>query len=355
VLSFTSPHLVSVKERVRFNGSLLDDEVWQAGFAAMTEGLQQEPAIKLTYFESVFVFFLWVSQELQADVNLVEAGLGGMWDATNVLEDTLAVLTLVDYDHTEILGNTLTEIATDKSGIIKPGATVIVGKQPDEALTVYQARIAEQKARATLSGTDFGWTTEDEEHFLYRDRAGEIESLSLSVPGTHQWDNASTAICTARLLFPDLAPQDIRERLEHCSVPGRQQLLKGNPDVLVDVAHNPVSFRALAKTLRERYANRKILAVIGMMKEKDARNSLEALRGVVKDVFIVQLANPRSAKQEDLRGIALSLGFRVECPPSLDVAFETLHSNSQHDLGLVAGSFYLAGDYLKWRSRAGIA
>ncbi len=355
VLSFTSPHLMSVKERVRLNGRLLDDEVWQTGFGAIVDGLQREPAIKLTYFEAVFAFFLWATQQLKTEVNVVEAGLGGKWDATNVLEDTLAVLTLVDYDHTEILGNTLTEIALDKSGIIKPGARVIIGRQSEEALHVYKMRVVEESARALFFGPDFGWTEQDDQHFRYQDSDADIESLTLSVTGMHQRDNASVAIRTARELFPDIVPSAIRESLAHCVIPARQQLLRGSPDVLVDVAHNPVSFTALAQTLREHYSDRRVLAVIGMMKEKDARRSLGELKDVVDDLLVVAMHNPRSFKPDDLRDIAVSLGFHAECASSPEAAFARLHSDKAHDLGLVAGSFYLAGDYLIWRQRAGIA
>ena len=354
VLSFTSPHLVSVKERVRLNGEVLDDSVWQRGFGTIASALQREPAIKLTYFESVWVFYLWAARELKSEVNVVEAGLGGKWDATNVLEDTLAVLTLVDYDHTEILGNTLTEIATDKSGIIKRNARVIIGKQPDEALAVYRARAAEEHAHAQFFGGDFRWTPDGGRRFRYEDTSGAIDDLSLSAPGLHQWDNASIAVRTARTLFPGLSASSIRDRLTHCTIPGRQQLLSGKPDVLVDVAHNPVSFKALAETLRNQYAGRMVLAVIGMARNKDARGSLETLCGLVDEILIVELKNPRTFKQQDLAEIAVSLGFNVRTPASPEAAFAEVHS-SRCELGLVVGSFYLAGDYLIWRQRAGIA
>ena len=352
VLSFTSPHLKSVKERVRLNGELLDDSIWQRGFAEITGALQREPAVKLTYFESTFIFYLWAAQALGVDVNVVESGLGGMYDATNVLSDTLAVLTRVDYDHTEILGNTLTEIATDKSGIIKFRARVVVGRQPGEALSVYELRIAAENATGAFFGADYGWVPEGDGCFKYQDVQRTVDNLSLSVTGAHQRDNASIAIRAATTLFDDLAPEAIRDAVSSCVIPGRQQLLKGTPDILVDVAHNPVSFRALADTLRESYGKRRILAVIGMVKTKDAAGSLSALKGLVTDVRIVALNNPRSYKQEDLCAIATSLGIKADCSMSQEEAFADLHRHGEHDLGLVAGSFYVAGDYLIWRERA---
>jgi dihydrofolate synthase / folylpolyglutamate synthase len=355
-LSFTSPHLVSVKERIRLNGKLLDDAVWQKGFEVIVPALAIEPAIKLTYFEMTFVFYLWAARQLNAEFHIVEAGLGGRWDATNVLEDTLAVLMPVDYDHTEVLGHTLAEIATDKSGIIKPDARAVVSRQPDEALKVYQFVVQQMKANARFFGKDYRWISEDESRFAYEDEKGRIPSLKLRVSGDHQKDNAATALCAARIMFPDLVDLDYaRERLAQCEIPGRQQFLSGVPDVLLDVAHNPVSFRALADTLRQQYSSRRILAIIGMMRDKDARGSLEAIAPFVHDVLIVEPHSPRAMKQKDLIEIASSLGMNATCPASLDEAFAQLHQDRTHDLGLIAGSFYLAGDYLLWRQRAGIA
>ncbi|RPH96803.1 hypothetical protein EHM69_00250, partial [candidate division KSB1 bacterium] len=181
-------------------------------------------------------------------------------------------------------------------------------------------------------------------------------SLTLNTSGKHQRDNAAAAICAARRLYPTLDSDAIRSRLSNCTVAGRQQLLPGSPDILLDVAHNPVSFRALAETLRSGCPNRRILAVIGMMKDKDATASLHELRSLVNEIIVVKVNSPRSFAAKDLCEIAQSVGFNARCADSLDTAFALLH-NSQggHDLGLVAGSFYLAGDYLTWRRCAGIA
>ncbi|RPH95087.1 hypothetical protein EHM69_05415, partial [candidate division KSB1 bacterium] len=147
-LSFTSPHLESVIERIRLNGRPLDDALWCRSFSEFVPMLERDPAIKLTYFETAFIFYLWAARELKPDVHLVEVGLGGRWDATNILKDTLAVITTIDYDHTEILGNTLTEIAADKAGIIKPDSHVIIGRQPDEALVTLKSAVLKAPAQA---------------------------------------------------------------------------------------------------------------------------------------------------------------------------------------------------------------
>jgi dihydrofolate synthase/folylpolyglutamate synthase len=299
---------------------------------------------------------LWAARELSTDVHVVEVGLGGRWDATNILQGTLAVITTVDFDHTEILGDTLSSIASDKSGIIKPRRPLVMGRQVEEArrtiLSVAQER---QAAPVMVFGEDFGWTEENAGHFHYEDAWSHADHLFLAVPGKHQRDNAATAICAARHLFPELTAEKIRARLASCVITGRQQLLAGRPEVLVDVAHNPISFRALAGTLSERFAGRRILAVVGMMKDKDLRSSLQAIRPFVDELLAVELDSPRTRPAQEILQEAKALGMKARGVLVRDEAFAALHSAGDHDLGLVAGSFYLAGDYLRWRQRAGIA
>lgn len=355
VLSFTSPHIEHVKERVRLNGGLLSDHVWQTGFSEIAESVLRDPCIKLSYFETVFMFFLWTAQHLETEAHIVEVGLGGRLDATNILEDTISVITTVDYDHVEILGDTLTEIAADKAGIIKRNCPLIIGRQAEEAMRVIRMRAIEQSAYPVyLYEKDYSWQAGNNAEFEYIEPGVRIEHLRLRMAGVHQRDNAAAAIRAARTLMPDHAEPLIRERLAHCSISGRQQLIPGNPDILVDVAHNPISFRALADTLRHSFPDRTILAVVGMMKDKDARASLEAIQPFVHDVITVEVNSPRARSADQLCEIALSLGMNATSSTSIEEAFAALHNRREHALGLVAGSFYLVGDYLIWRRRAGI-
>lgn len=353
-LSFTSPHLISIKERVRLKGESLEDHLWCEGFSSIAVELNATPQIKLTYFESLFVFYLWVSQQINSTVHLVEAGLGGRWDATNVLENTLAVLTLVDYDHTEILGTTLTEIARDKAGIIKPHSRVVVGRQLEEALHVYAEEMTRMSAESNIFGVDFWWTDENAS-FSYHEPQMTMSHVAVKTSGRHQRDNAAIAIRVARLVDSQLIESQIRDRLANCVIPGRQQLFRGNPDVLVDVAHNPASFAALADTIRKDFANRRIVAVTGLMKDKDARACFSHLQGLISHFLVVAVDNPRSYPADELTGLLREMGFAASSYRVWKEAFAVLHKSSGHDLGLVTGSFYLAGDYLKWREHAGIA
>ena len=355
VLSFTSPHLVSVKERIRLDGMPLVDDVWCAGFEAIVPRLAAEPEIRLSYFEMTFVFYVWASQHLRTKVHVVEAGLGGRWDATNVLENTLPVITLIDYDHTDILGSTLTQIARDKSGIVKNNSIVVVGRQPEEALAILKASVEESQSRGFYFNEQYRWTDESRDFFSYEDDQGSVPGLSLRVPGRHQRDNAAVAICAARLVDSSLSAAAIRDRLGQCEIPGRQQLLRGEPDVLIDVAHNPISFAALGQTLRDHHANERMAAVVGLMKDKDAKACFAHLQDLVTDLLVVPLDSPRSYDASELGGLLKEMGFGVRVYESRPEAFQALHEQRDFGLRFVTGSFYLVGDYLKWRERAGIA
>lgn len=354
VLSFTSPHLLSVKERVRLCGRELADDVWCRGFEEITETLGDESS-KLTYFEAVFVFYLWAARDLETDRHIVEVGLGGKWDATNVLTDTLSVITPVDYDHTQILGNTIAQIAGDKAGIIKPRSKVVIGRQSREAETVILDAVAGSQSERYLFGDDYGWRSADDIGFDYFGPSGEVKGLKLKIIGEHQRDNAATALCAAGLLGAGLPDGELRSILASVRIPGRQELLPGSPDILLDVSHNPASFRALADTLDRFYKGRSVTVVVGILKDKDFLHCLEALKGRIKKVITVPIDHPRACDPKVLAGTARSVGLNAVEAAIAEEAFATLHGESGHDLGVVAGSFYLAGEYLSWRQHAGIA
>ena len=354
-LSFTSPHLLSVKERVRLNGKELDDKVWCKGFGEIVTQLSSEPSIKLTYFESVFVFFLWVSRELCCECHIVETGLGGRFDATNVLENTTAVLTRIDYDHTAILGKTLTEITSDKCGIIKSKSVVISAEQQADSMEVIKKAAAEQRALLKIIEDDFQFNSISPDQFEFRDKNNRIKQLCSRFCLNFQKENAAIAIAAALSIDSGLSHEDIRRVLSEYTPQARQQLMPGMPPILLDTAHNPASFRALAETLRQRFDGRRINAVIGMMKDKDARSSLVLLQGLVEIVLVVSTGNPRSYSPDQLCEIAREAGLSARAYDENEYAFLDLHENKMITLGLVTGSFYVAGDYLKWRQHAGVA
>jgi dihydrofolate synthase/folylpolyglutamate synthase len=353
-LSFTSPHLISVKERVRLNGQPLDERIWCEGFSDIISKLKNEPEISLTYFESVFVFYLWVSNALNCECHVVETGLGGSFDATNVLENTTAVLTRIDFDHTAILGKTLTMITTDKSGIIKPDSIVVSSSQQPESLSVIKTAAEHMRAKLAVCGTDFTLEERSGRELMYRDSVRTLRGLHLLKNTDYQRENAAVAIFSAFSIGGDLSEDVISKVLSTYFTSARQQILPGIPPILLDTAHNPASFRVLAETLKSQYKDRQIKAVIGMMKDKDARACLESLRGIVEGLLVVSTGNPRSFTPDELCAIAGEAGIRARAYSENKYAYIDLHENPLITLGLVTGSFYVAGDYLKWRGDAGI-
>jgi dihydrofolate synthase/folylpolyglutamate synthase len=353
-LCFTSPHLISVKERVCLDGRELDDAIWVRGFSEIRRALDEDPKIALTYFESVWIFFLWAARELGTKHHVVEAGLGGSFDATNVLEDTVAMLTRIDMDHTSILGKTLKKIALDKSGIIKPSTNVISAAQHAESQQVIERISKERGAMLHTFARDFKIDSTPEDT-RYRDATHSIDKLQFAAAGDYQRENAALAVRAALLLNPEIPSQSIREALRSYVPPARQQYFTGPPAILVDVAHNPASFEALAKLLSAKHGGQRIKGVIGMMRDKDARSSLRHLTNLVEEMFVVSTGNPRSYSVEKLSEIAGEMNIPTRIFQSKQAAFEALHQARAIDLGLVTGSFYVAGDYLSWRQNAGIA
>ncbi|MCB1061143.1 MAG: hypothetical protein KDB65_13025 [Calditrichaeota bacterium] len=329
VLTFTSPHLVTPKERVQLDGHDLPDEIWCEGIEFIRQRLNQS-AIKLTYFETVFVFYLWCARRLCTDAHVVETGLGGSFDATNVLQKTTAVLTKIDFDHTAILGKTLREIARDKSGIVKDGATCYTVAQESDALAQIENACQRTKSLLSIEGRDF----ETDRSFV------------LPLSGEFQRSNLSVALAVVKSLDTALSDDDIKAALRKMTLRGRQQKLATRPNILIDVCHNPASFAELAKYLRDDSGFEKRIVLVAMMKDKDARESLRHLIGVTDELWLTEAPTPRTLAAAALKSIADDLGLNAKCVER-EAAYRELLSLPDSVQGVVCGSFYLVGDFLK--------
>jgi dihydrofolate synthase/folylpolyglutamate synthase len=253
------------------------------------------------------------------------------------------------------LGDTRTAIALDKCGIIKPGSNVVTCVQHEECLPVIEKAAENQHAKLSVYERDFKLIEYSHDELTYSDSTRTVAGVRLIVKEYYQRENAALAIRAATTVAPELTEDAVRNGLAAYLPPARQQLLPGMPPIIVDVAHNPIAFEMLAKTLREKHSERRIKAVIGMMKDKDARSCLTHLRGLVEGLLIVSTGNPRSYLPEELRDIALEVGIPARAYSENQYAYLDLHENRMITLGLVTGSFYVVGDYLQWRDHAGIA
>lgn len=355
VVSFTSPHLLSVRERIRISGAPIRRETWVVGFNELYRILERSQARRspLTYFETIFLLYLRTLHHLRGEVALVEVGLGGTYDCTNILTPTVSILTPIDYDHTEVLGGRLIQITRDKAGIIKPERPVVIGRQRPSVRKELCRIASELHCPTAVLGRDFGWQEEGRGQWDYKHQGQtRYKGLRLRLCGKHQRDNAATALCTATLLERfglHLTTRQVRRQLAKVHLPARLELLSGSPPVLLDVAHNPASFQALATFLSENFRSKQILLITGLLEQKDYRACLRHVLPNVKEAIFVRLSHPRARSPSELAAFASSVGVSAQIVGREEQAFEQTRLRKGFDLVVIAGSFVLAGAYLAWR------
>ena len=349
VHAYTSPHLVRFNERIRLAGRLIEDETLNAILDRI-----EAVAGEATVFESTTAAAFVAMAETPADLAIVEVGLGGVLDATNVIErPLLSVVTPVDLDHAEFLGTSLRGIAVEKAGILKPGARGLVARQAEEAMDAIEVAARAVGAPLTVMGVDFdawaergGLAFQDQERFL------DLPAPALA--GPHQIANAGLAVATALEL--DLPEAAIAEGLRTVRWPARMQRLTAGPyaeaaraadaELWLDGGHNPHAGRALAEALAERQAKapRPLALIVGMLANKDAGGFFEALLPTGATIFTVPFEGA-AAEPEALAAVAR--GHGLGATPSATVG-EALERALRLGAGRVTicGSLYLAGEVL---------
>jgi dihydrofolate synthase / folylpolyglutamate synthase len=353
--TYTSPHLQSMTERIAHNGQPISEEMFGEVFDHLLPYVQATEATlgeKLSYFEVMTaLFFLWAADQ-PVDVAVVEVGLGGKWDATNVIEAPVAVITNIGLDHTELLGDR-TSIATEKSGIIKPQATVVTAERDPEILAVLAT--ARDDAQLVTYQRDFSLTDNKVafggRYLSVATRSRNYDGLFLPLHGAHQGVNAATALEAVVSFLPPASLDDevVAEGLAQVTAPGRIETIKtergeGIP-VILDVAHNPDGISALVGSLSEAFAFDRVIFVVGILRDKDQRGMIAELTRVPSAIVFTEPRFARSARAESLRESAAELGFEALAVPdvasALDSAFERA---SSQDLICVTGSHYVVGE-----------
>jgi dihydrofolate synthase/folylpolyglutamate synthase len=298
---------------------------------SMVDGASEVPMSK---FEVLTGMAYAAFAEAPVDVAVVEVGLGGRWDATNVADAKVAVVGPVSTDHVEYLGSDIAGIAGEKAGIIKPGSIALVAQQTPEANRVILARVAEVDATVARAGLEFG--------VLHRDVAvggqmvklqglgGAYDEIFLPLHGAHQAENAAIALAAVEAFFGAGAQRAldgdvVREGFASVVVPGRLERVRLAPSVFVDAAHNPHGARALAAALGSEFGFRRLVAVVGIMADKDAAGILAELEPVVAEVVITRSSAARAMDADELGAIAREIfdPDRVIVEPHLDNALET--------------------------------
>ena len=365
---FTSPHLASVTERISVDGAAVPAERFVevhedvAPYVAIVDGrLRSAGQVPLTYFEVLTVMAFAAFADTPVDVAVVEVGLGGLWDATNVAHGQVAVVTPVSLDHTAILGDSLAEIAGEKAGIVKQGSFAVLAEQPPEAAEVLLRRSLEARATVAREGLEFGVRQRvvavGGQQVTFQGLAGSYEDVFLPLHGEHQAHNAAVAIAAVEAFVgggESPLPDDVvRAALAGADSPGRLEVLRPSPTLLVDVAHNPAGTAALVAALEEEFAFARLVGVVGVLQDKDAAAMLDLLEPVLDEVVVTRSASPRALPVDELEEIAEDVfgEDRVHAVEALDdaiqLAVDRAESGAPEGTGaavLVTGSVTVVGE-----------
>ncbi|MBN2387443.1 MAG: bifunctional folylpolyglutamate synthase/dihydrofolate synthase [Anaerolineales bacterium] len=347
---YTSPHLQDYVERIQIDARPIS----HAMLVELIEEIKLSVAVvpKLTTFEiTTALGFLYFARQ-QVEAAVVEVGLGGRLDATNVVTPRVSVITSLSYDHTAVLGSTLALIATEKAGIIKPGVPVVSAPQVDEARKVLERIAAERGCPLTLVGRDVtfapGEGTLDGQSLTIENCQAQIENpviLRIPLLGAHQLVNAATAYAALQasgLAVPETA---IREGFAGTRWPCRFEIARREPPVVLDSAHNLDSFEKLARTLEATFPDRKVILVFGASEDKDVAGMLQALGPQLERVIATRADHPRALEPEKIVATAARIGVRAEAvvPVAVSLA-RALELAGERGLVLSAGSMFVTAE-----------
>jgi len=350
--TYTSPNLARVNERIARNGDPIDDEAFTDVLDSLRriESLMDEPP---TRFELLTAAALtWFADEA-VDVAVVEVGLGGTWDCTNIVHAAVSVVTNISYDHTEVLGPTLEDIARDKAGIFTAGGRAVVGETDPGLVALF--RTAADAAGCSdfwVRGVEFACTSNrvavGGRLVDLRTPAGAYGEVVLPLHGSHQGDNAACALAAAEAFFGSPLPEDVvEEGLAAVRVPGRLEVVGRHPLVLVDGAHNAAGMLVLARSLAEEFTTEgETTAVVGMLTGRDPTAMLDALVSAgVRSVVVCAPDSPRAMPVGDVANAAASLGMEVSLAADpAEATRRAVERSGPDDRVVVCGSLYVVAD-----------
>nr|WP_225958235.1 folylpolyglutamate synthase/dihydrofolate synthase family protein [Amycolatopsis lexingtonensis] len=336
---YTSPHLQLVTERIALDGRPISAaryaELWHdiAPYVSMVDGAAAD-GVAMSKFEILTGMAFAAFADAPVEAAVLEAGMGGAWDATNVADADVAVITPIGLDHVEYLGPDAVSAAREKAGIIKPGSVAVIAEQDPEVQKVLLERAVEVDAAVARAGSEFGVLEREVavggQLLKLQGLGGVYDDIFLPLHGAHQAANAALALAAVEAFFgagkdKQLVIEAVREAFAEVETPGRLERVRAAPAVMIDAAHNPHGARALATTVAEEFAFRRLVAVVGVMAEKDAHGILDALEPVVSDVVVTRNSSPRAMPLEELNQLAISIfgEERVVAETDLETAIET--------------------------------
>ena len=335
---YSSPHLVRYNERVRVSGSECEDQLLCDGFAAVEAARGDTP---LTYFEFGTLAAFWVFQQMKIEAAILEVGLGGRLDAVNVLDADCAVLTSVGIDHVDYLGPDRESIGREKAAIFRAGRPAVIA-EPDPPRSVLEAR-----GDKLFFRKDFSYAAEGGQ-WSYSGPGGKRAGLAYpALRGQIQLRNASAALCALDALGLPIAMQEIRRGFAEVSLPARFQTLPGQPQIILDVAHNPQAARTLAENLAASGFAPETYAVCGMLRDKDIAGVLRELAPRVTHWHFATLSGPRGASADELEARLEKSSVRKFDSPATALA-AALERANRNDKIVVFGSFLTVGEAMTW-------
>lgn len=346
---FTSPHLLSIRERIKVNNKKIPPKEFNRLANKIRNTIKKTKNLEITFFEAITAMAFLYFVEQKVDYPILEVGLGGRLDATNVVNPKIAVITRIGYDHTDILGKTLTKISSEKAGIIHPKSYVVIAQQRPSALKVIKNRIKKfgnnfcevnksikvKILKTSLSGTEFD-----------TDKFGKIK---LKVLGKHQVENC----CTALAVFDYLKTQDprintekIKQGLANVQIPARCQIVNFEPITIIDGAHNPESCQALSEVINE-LIKTKVIIIFGASQGKLVNQMFRILAPIARQFILTQSQNPRHIPVPELAKLLSPYKIPYLLSNSVRDAIKLAKLQPQKLPIVITGSFYVAGEAMR--------
>jgi dihydrofolate synthase/folylpolyglutamate synthase len=373
---FTSPHLNRINERIVIDGEPISDRTFVEAYLEIAPYLDlvdqqfegpengELAGIRLSFFEVMTGLAYAIFADTPIDVAVVEVGLGGEWDATNVIDAEIAIVTPIGLDHTQYLGPTTATIAAEKAGIIKRDSIAILASQPNDAADILLRRSIEVAASVAREGLEFGVLDRrlgvGGQVLTLQGLAGVYEDIFLPLYGAHQGQNAACALAAVEAFFGvdatsgRIDPDIVREAFANVSSPGRLEVVRSNPTVIVDAAHNPAGMTATVAALSESFTFRRLVGVVATMGDKDAAAMLELLEPVLDEVVVTQNSSGRAMDVDELASLAMEVfgsdrvSVEATVPEALERAIELAEQTDDEYLAgagvLVTGSVITAGE-----------
>lgn len=344
---YTSPHLVRFTERFRVNDQEVSTKRIMSVFEQIRATLDESQLP--TFFEMVTAMAFLLFAEEETDVVVVETGMGGRLDATNVITPEVSVITSVASEHQEFLGQTLAAIAREKAGIIKEGVPVVTGALQPVVQGVLKTTCLDKDARLYRYKSDFRVRRNTDGSFKYNGLNRKFSPLSINLRGPHQVSNAALALAALELFeqrgLINLDEQKVEGAIQDVRWPGRLEVLDRNPLIVLDGAHNPQGAESLRDALKESFTYNKLHLVLGIMADKDIRGILRRLLPMAETAIFTKPKYPRAANPEEIRKLARSyIQKHYVIPDPASAIQEARHLAGSDDLICITGSLYFAGE-----------